>query len=194
MIKYIQLVIIILTTAVVGYAFSPKEIIKKGTKLIYDVRRDGGSYTLEVEVKNNTKDLFLDWQINGPAKLNGSLNLNYKLIDSADGIANYFSDNTSDNNNLCNVVLSKKMFNALNKNEAIEIYTDKKNDIKSVFGNAILLTQTIGYNTNFSNELNCKTVTNGDNYQITYLNDADFPLIVEMQLDWYMRLRTIENR
>lgn len=194
MMVYIQIFFIISISISSCFAISPKELVKKGTKLIYDVRRDGGSYTLEVEVKNNAKDLFLDWQINGPTKLNGSLNLNYKLIDSADGIANYFSDNTSDNNNLCNVVLSKKMFNALNKNEAIEIYTDKKNDIKSVFGNPVLLTQTIGYNTNFSNELNCKTVTNGDNYQITYLNDADFPLIVEMQLDWYMRLRTIENR
>lgn len=63
-----------------------------------------------------------------------------------------------------------------------------------MFGNPVALTQTIGYNTNFSNELDCKTVNNGDNYQITYLNDADFPLIVELQLDWYMKLRTIENR
>ncbi len=194
MVKLIQLIVIILATAIGGFAFSPKEFIKKGTRLIYDVRRDGGSYTLEIEVKNNTKELFLNWQINGPAKLNGSLTLNNGLLDSADGIINYFTDNTAMNTNLCTLILSKKMFERLDKNQAIEIYTDKKNDIKSVFGNPVALTQTIGYNTNFSNELDCKTVNNGDNYQITYLNDADFPLIVELQLDWYMKLRTIENR
>ena len=75
----------------------------------------------------------------------------------------------------------------------MEVITDKKSNEKMVFGDPYNHTQTFGFNNDFSNEFDCRTVSNSDNYQITYVNDPDFPLIIEMNVGWSIKLRNIFN-
>lgn len=194
MIKYLQTLLLVALSVNTLLAISPNEIIKKGTRLVYDVNYGGSNYEFTVTVKDNTKEYVFDWRMNGPTKSIGSLNLNKDAIDNATGIFNYFTASGVNPTDQCCVVLSKKMYESFKNNGSMEIYTDKKNGVKTIFGNPIYHTQSFGYNNNFSNEFNCLTVNDGGgDYQITYVNDPEFPLIVEMKLDWTLKLKNIYN-
>ncbi|MDB5228009.1 MAG: hypothetical protein JWN78_2202 [Bacteroidota bacterium] len=173
---------------------NPSQIIRKGTKLVYDVNYSGFRYEFTIVIKDQTDAYSFDWTLGSPINKKGSINVSKAAIQNANGLFNYFAN--GDINNLadqCCVVLSKKMFDAFKSNNTIEIFTDKKNNELSVFGNAYSHTQTFGYNNDYSNEFDCKTVTNGSDYQITYVDDPNFPLIIEMNLGWSMKLKSIFN-
>ena len=85
------------------------------------------------------------------------------------------------------------MFEELKNDGSMEIVTDKKKNVKTIFGNPYQHTQSYGYKNNYTNEFQCRTVSDGGDYQITYVDDADFPLIVELNLDWSLKLKNIED-
>lgn len=172
---------------------NPNDIIKIGTKLIYDVNYLGTNYEMVVTVKDDTKDYIFDWQMSEPANKSGTLNFGKENIENATGIFNYFTNENNNLDNQCCIILSHKMYNNFNDNVSMEIITDKKNNFSSVFGKAYNHTQNFGYKNDFSNEFNCITVNDGKDYVITYVNDENFPLIIEMRLDWSMKLKNIEN-
>ncbi len=171
----------------------PKEIIKKGTKLVYDVNYLGTNFEFTVTVKDNSNNYSFDWHMSAPANRSGTLNFTKDEIDNATEIFNYFTNENIIITNQCFIVLSRKMYDAFKGNGSMEIYTDKKNNILTVFGNPYEHTQSFGYKNDLSYEFNCRTVSDGNDYQITYVNDSDFPLIVEMKLDWTLKLKNIYN-
>lgn len=177
----------------VNAAIKPTEIIRKGTKLVYDVNYYGSNYEITVIVKDNTDDYNFDWYMSAPANGKGSLNLSKDAIENATGISSYFTNGEITLEDQCCIILSKKMYDAFKSKGTMEINTDKKNNISVTFGNPYDHTQSFGYRNNFSNEFNCRTVNNGSDYQITYVNDANFPLIMEMKLDWTLKLKIIYN-
>lgn len=172
---------------------TPKDIIKKGTKLIYDVNYLGTNYEFTITLKETTDNYSFDWYMSAPANKSGTLNFTQDAIENATGIFNYFTNGTINLTDQCCIVLSKKMFDAFKGNGSMQIITDKKNDISTIFGNPYSHTQNFGYKNDFSNEFDCKTVNDGGDYQITFVNDPDFPLIVEMKLDWTLKLKSILN-
>lgn len=171
----------------------PKEIIKKGTKLVYDVNYEGNYYEITVVVKDNSEDYHFDWYMSAPAIGKGSLNLSKNAIENATGILSNFTNGELNLADQCCIVMSKKMYEAFNDKGSMEIYTDKKNNILTIFGNPYTHTQNFGYMNDFSSEFNCKTVSDGGSNQITYVNDPNFPLIVELKLDWSLKLKSIYN-
>lgn len=172
---------------------NPGDIIKKGTRLIYDVNYLGTSYEVTVTVKDDTKDYIFDWYMSAPANKSGTLNFSKDDIENATGIFNYFTNENISLDNQCCIILSKKMYNIFNENGSMKITTDKKNNVSSVFGKAYHHTQNFGYKNDFSNEFNCITINDGKDNVITYVNDQNFPLIIELRLDWTLRLKNIEN-
>lgn len=144
-------------------------------------------------VKDNSKEYVFDWRMNGPTQTIGSMNLTKDAIENATGIFNYFTANGVNPADQCCIILSRKMYDTFKANGSMEIYTDKKNGVRTIFGNAIVHTQSFGYNNNYSNEFECNTVNDGGDYQITYVNDPSFPLIVELKLDWSLKLKNIYN-
>ena len=171
----------------------PNEIIKVGTQLVYDVNYLGTNYEFTITVKQNTDEYSFDWYMSAPINKKGTLNLSKDTIENATGIFNYFTNGNISLADQCCIVLSRKMYDAFKNNGSMEIYTDKKNDVLTIFGNSYTHTQSFGYNNDFSNEFDCKTVSDGGDYQITYVNDPNFPLIVEMKLDWSLKLKNIYN-
>lgn len=190
---YLAVLVIFVTSATAATSVSPTQIIKKGTTLVYDVNYGGSRYEFTMVVKDQASAYSFDWSISAPINKKGSVTINKDAVQNATCLYNYFSNGEAGMGDQCCIMLSKKMFEAFKKNSSVEILTDKKNNEVSVFGNPYDHTQTFGYNNNFSNEFDCRTVTNGDTYQITYVNDADFPLIIEMNVGWSIKLRNIFN-
>lgn len=190
--------VLLLGAAIVSFsathaASNPKDIIKKGTKLVYDVQYFGNNYEIIVVVKDNNDDYNFDWYMSAPANGKGTLNLSKDAIDNATGIFSYFTNGEINLADQCCIMLSRKMYDTFKNNGSMEIYTDKKNNVKTIFGNPYTHTQNVGYKNDFSNEFECKTINDGGDYQITYVNDQNFPLIVEMKLDWSLKLKNIYN-
>lgn len=171
----------------------PKDFIKKGTKLVYEVNYSGINYELTITVKDYTGEYVFDWSMSAPKNKKGTLNLNKNAIENATGIFNYFTEVNSDLSDECSVVISQKMYQTFKANSSMEIFTDKKNNVRTIFGNPYNHTQSFGYNNDFSNEFECTTVNDGADDQITYVNDFAFPLIIELKLDWTLKLKTIYN-
>ena len=174
-------------------ASSPKEIIKKGTRIVYDVNYQGTNYEFTITVTDDSKNYSFDWQMSAPSNQKGTLKINQEDLESATGIFNYFTNGNINVENQCCIVLSRKMYDAFKSNGSMEIITDKKNSKSSVFGNSYEHTQNFGYRNDFSNEFNCKTVNDGNDNEITFVNDPNFPLIIEMKLDWTLKLKNIYN-
>ncbi len=195
--KYLHILLLSGVTVVLSsitYASSkPVDIIKKGTKLVYDVNYYGNNYEITVVVKDNVNNYNFEWYMSAPENKKGTLNLSKEAIENATGIFSYFTNGEINLEDQCCIVLSRKMYDAFKGNGSMEIYTDKKNNVLSIFGNPYNHTQNFGYKNNFSNEFDCRTVNNGADYQITYVNDPSFPLIVEMKLDWSLKLKNIYN-
>jgi hypothetical protein len=59
---------------------TPKDIIKKGTKLIYDVNYLGTNYEFTITVKETTDNYSFDWYMSAPANKSGTLNFTQDAI------------------------------------------------------------------------------------------------------------------
>jgi hypothetical protein len=187
------LAVLVAVSSDASASVKPHEIIKKGTRLIYDVNYMGTKYEFTVTIKNEGASYTFDWSLSSPINKKGTVTYTKAAMDNATGIFNFFTSSAENIAGQCAVILSKKLFNTFKENNSVELCTDKKNNVISIFGNPYNHTQTFGYNNDFSSEFDCRTVTNGDDYQITYVNDPEFPLIIEMNLDWSMKLRNIVN-
>lgn len=172
---------------------NPKDVIRLGSKLIYDVNFEGASYEVTVIVKNNNENYTFEWFMSKPANGKGTIQLSKAAIENASGILSHFTNGDISLDDQCCIFLSKKMFEELKNDGSMEIVTDKKKNVKTIFGNPYQHTQSYGYKNNYTNEFQCRTVSDGGDYQITYVDDADFPLIVELNLDWSLKLKNIED-
>lgn len=185
-------VLVVLSSTTSAY-ISPKQILRKGTKLVYDVNYSGTQYEFTVTMNEESDAFNFDWKISSPDIKSGSINVTKSALENANSLFSNFSGGNIQLKDECCFFLSKKMFNALKGNGSIEIFTDKKDGVLTIFGNPYNHTQTIGYQNNFSNEFECRTVSDGGDFQITYVNDETFPLIVELNLGMKMKLKSILN-
>ena len=53
-------------------ASNPKDIIKKGTNLVYDVNYYGTNYEFTVTVKDNSNEYSFDWYMSAPINKKGT--------------------------------------------------------------------------------------------------------------------------
>src|SRR5665647_1927121 len=106
---------------------NPKSIIKKGTRLIYDVNYSGSKYEFTITVKDQSDAYSFDWSMSAAINKKGSVNVSKEAIQNATGLFNYFSSGTVNLADQCCVILSNKMYDAFRNNIPMEIYTDKKN-------------------------------------------------------------------
>ncbi|MBK9327897.1 MAG: hypothetical protein IPM95_01005 [Sphingobacteriales bacterium] len=185
-------VLVVLSSTTSAY-ISPKQILRKGTKLVYDVNYSGTQYECTVTMNEESDSYNFDWKISSPENKSGSINVSKIALENANSLFSNFSGGKIQLKDECCFLLSRKMFNALKGNGSIEIFTDKKDGVLTIFGNPYNHTQTIGYQNNFSNEFECRTVSDGGDFQITYVNDENFPLIIEMNLGMKMKLKSIYN-
>lgn len=170
---------------------NPKDIITPSTKLVYDVYDNGNYYELIMRIKkseNNTTSI--EWKMNEPAKEKGSIHLTKNDLENGNGFYKFFTEKIAVLNNQNCVLLSTNMFDQLKNNSETTLFIDNKKNTTANFGNLYYHTQNFGLGNNFNNEFNCATVTNGY-YQITFVNDRDFPLIMDLKLDYTIKLKKI---
>lgn len=170
---------------------NPKSIIKKGTKIIYDVNYNGVQYSLTVAVTKMENGFSFDWSTNKPFNKKGSVNILKDATQNTNTIFNFFSVEKIDLVDQTSILISNKMYENWKDNSSMEIFLDKDKNVKSIFGNGYNHTQNFEYNNSNSNEFECRTVIDKNGYSITYVNNAAFPIIVEMNLDWSIKLRKI---
>lgn len=170
---------------------NPISLIKNGTKIIYDVSNDGAQYLLTITVTKIGNGFSFDWYTSKPLNKKGSVNILKNATENTNAIFNFFEVEKAELINQTSILISNKMFENWKNNSSMEIFLDESKNIKSIFGNGYNHTQNFEYKNNNSNELDCRTVSDKDGYSITYLNDATFPIIVEMHLDWSIKLSKI---
>lgn len=172
---------------------NPKSIIKKGTKIIYDVSYNGMQYSLDITIQEVENKFSFEWNTSKPLNKNGNIIIQKNATQNATTLFNFFTEDKAELVDQTSILISNKMFQNWQKNSSMEIYLDNEKNKKSIFGNGYDHTQNFQYKNDNSNEFNCRTVSDIDGYSITYLNDAEFPIIVEMHLDWSIKLRRIIN-
>ena len=172
---------------------NPKSIIKKGTKIIYDVSYNGSQCSLEITITEMDNSFTFDWNTSKPLNKKGSVMIQKNATQNSNTLFDFFTEEKAELIDQTSILISNKMFVNWQANSSMEIYLDKQKNSKSIFGNGYNHTQNIEYKNNNSNELDCRTVSDKDGYSITYLNDVNFPIIVEMHLDWSIKLRKIIN-
>lgn len=171
---------------------NPKEIIHENTKLVYDVYDDGNYYEIILTIKYDKDNMYVDWKMSEPAKKSGTVFITKNDLENGDGFYKFFTKTDSSlnlHNQNC-IFISNSIYNKLSKNNSATIFIDNKKTTPIPFGNLYHHTQNFGLKNNFAFEFNCTTITN-DDYQITYVNDAAFPLIVELKLDYTIKLKKI---
>jgi hypothetical protein len=185
---------VLVVTSYTALSFmTPKDILKKGTKLVYDVNYNGTQYEFIVTIKDQQETYTFDWSMGVPVNKSGTVSITQDALENADGLFNYFSSGSIHLADQSCFMLSRKMYNAFSDKGSMIVYTNKKANEYSEFGNAYNHTQTFDYKNSETQEFYCRTVTDKDDYQITYVNDASFPLIIEMNLGWTLKLKTIYN-
>ena len=81
--RNILLLIFLITISLkLSFALTPKDIIKQGTRLVYDINKNGNNYELTVIINNISKHYAVDWTLNGSTKLKGKLLLNNDSLDT----------------------------------------------------------------------------------------------------------------
>ncbi|MFN8283686.1 MAG: hypothetical protein U0U67_10755 [Chitinophagales bacterium] len=170
---------------------NPNSFFKKDTQFIYDVNHNGLQYALTLKITKVNDGFSFDWQTDKPLNKKGSVSIHDSAMQNANAIFSSFNQDKVELTNQTSIVISDKMFESWKGSSSMEIAPDATKSIKSIFGNGYNHTQNFEYKNNNSNELECRTVSDKDGYSITYLNDANFPIIVEMNLDWSIKLRKI---
>lgn len=188
----ILLLLCVFQCVYINAAVNPKDIIKKGTKIVYDVNYFGSTYQFIITV-NTINDNDFDWEMSAPINKNGNLIISDNAIKNADRLYNYFTNGKVKLDSQTCIRMSEKMFDEFKNKKSMKICIDKSNTTFTNFGNPYQHSQTFGYNNNYSKEFDCITVSDKNGYEITYVNNADFPLIIEMKLDWSIRLNEIIN-
>ena len=177
-----------------SFAFlNPNFIIKEGTKIIYDVSYNGLQYTLTITIKELEETFSFDWITSKPMNKKGTVTIQKNATLNSNTLFNFFSEEKVELVDQTSILIRNKMFQNWQENSSMEIYLDKEKSNKSLFGNGYNHTQNFEYKNNNSNEFDCRTVTDKDGYSITYINDYTFPIIVEMHLDWILKLKKITN-
>lgn len=169
----------------------PKDVLKKGTKFVYDVNLNGTQYEFTVTLKDQSEDYTFEWSMGIPINKTGMISVTKEATKNASGLFNLFDEKDVKLTDQSCFMISQKMFETFSKRGSMEIVMDKKSNFKSVFGNAYNHTQTFGYKNNETQEFYCTTISSPEDYQITYLNDSNFPLIIEMNLGWTLKLKDI---
>ena len=179
------------------FAIPPNNILKKNTNLIYDVNYKGSNYELTVTINKLAKNSQeYKWKMTGPQTTEGVLNLNEETINNAEGVVHFFQEGAIDMTNQCAFFLSKKIFNDFKNSNTSLISTDIEKKKKNIFYFPVKHTQSFQYNNDIFKEFNCITVMGQDNsdLQITYVDDAEFPLIVKLEVDWILKLKSIYSK
>ena len=103
--KILPLIFLITISLKLSFALTPKDIIKQGTRLVYDINKNGNNYELTVIINNISKHYAVDWTLNGSTKLKGNLLLNNDSLDTTYQIFTF--DNITPE---CIIKLNKKIF------------------------------------------------------------------------------------
>ncbi len=170
----------------------PKDIIKPGTRLIYEVNYEGAQYEFTISVTNLSDSCAFSWSTGKPGNKSGYLIVSQNAMNNANGFYNYFSNDSGHYiNDQCCLTVSQKIFDTFKSNGSMEIYTDIHKKVLAIFGKAYTHTQSFRYQNDVIKEFDCKTVSDGNDYFVTYVNDESFPLIMEMNIGWSMKLKHI---
>jgi hypothetical protein len=179
---------------IVSATVIPKSIIKENTKLIYDVTSNGEQFQLNLIIQFRKEGINYIWEAGNPINKKGYIFIHNDANKNAITLLNFISFQSEESSNQSFIFISKLMFNNWISNKNLEITLDKSKKIKSTFGNKYSHTHSFEYKNNSSYEFDCITVSDisyDSNKSITFVNDSNFPLIIELNSDWTMKLRKI---
>lgn len=168
-------------------------VIKNGTVLVYYVYYDSKDYELTVKINKLDKEQVYTWNMVGVTNTSGVLKLDESAVNEATSIVHFMPSGNMTLNDQCAIIISKKIFNSIKDKNEVEINTNSENNERLNFGSPIYHTQSFLYNDNLLKEFNCISI-NHDDAQITYINNPDFPLIVKLELDWMLKLKSVYNK
>ena len=70
---------------------NPKSIIKKGTKIIYDVSYNGMQYSLDITIQEVENKFSFEWNTSKPLNKNGIINIQKNATQNATTLFNFFT-------------------------------------------------------------------------------------------------------
>lgn len=164
-------------------------VIKKGTKLTYNVNSNDNEYDFVVTFTEYTPNkIAFDWTMGETSK--GKVTLDKNSINSAMTMHNYFSDGTNDNlSDKITVFFSKAMFDKVHNHDILTMDTGSGMKEYNYHDHTVqAYTNKVGVN--YTDVL---TVTDMNGYgKVMVQNDATNPLIMYMYLDFEIELRLVE--
>lgn len=168
--------------------------IKKGTQLIYNVDNGEMQYQFLVEVqKASEKGIEFDWKMTEPVNYSGKIAISGDALKNATRLFNYFSNNSSEKlTDQTSVFLSHKVFDELVNNERTKIDVGMGEE-EFIRRNELFKGFTI--------QVDGKDVSleyyDANNYEnnhvIRFTKIGNYPLIIEMHLDFSISLKEVKT-
>ncbi len=192
--RVVHLGMLLLLCLIASAESNPKNIIKEKTNLVYDVTYNGQQFQLTVSMQFRNEGIKYDWATSTPINKKGYYFVSNEALKKSNKIVNLLSFNSEEVNNQFFITLSANLVTDILSNKNIQITTNSENNIKTTFGNKYFHTQSFNYKNNQSNELECVTITDilpDTNNSITFINDVNYPIIIEYNGDWSMKLKSI---
>lgn len=182
-----------------------EDVVKPGTKLIYEVTTEQSKYNFIVTVKD-LKGTSFDWEMTRPADLKGTINHTAKALQNAFKMYNYFHSETRTLDDVTlSVWISQKFFKAFTKGDAVKICMNEPTaepvDMKYIVDGDWLI-KIDGDGTKIhdrivkpARKVKDKWIvdpTNDDYF--SYYNSASFPIIVRMHTSFTIVLKEIKTK
>lgn len=182
-----------------------EEIIKPGTRLIYNVKTEQGSYDFIVTIKD-IKGSSFDWEMTSPANMKGTINHTDKALLNAHKMYNFFHSETKTlDDQTLSVWLSQKNYKSLAKGDAVKVCMHNPTDDPAMMkqfqdGEFLIKVDGNGFKmfdkwVKPAKKVKDKWIidpTSDDSF--TYYNSASFPVILRMHADFELALREIKTK
>lgn len=168
--------------------------LEEGTQLIYEVNNQDVSYQFIAEIQKISQNgIDFNWKMTSPVNYSGSISMTEEALKNANKLFNYFTNNSNLTlTDQTSVFLSRKVFDELVSSEnraMIDVGMGEDRFIRrnEVFKGFKILVD--GKET----ELEYHDANN-DEYVIRFTKIGDYPLIIEMHLDFSISLKEVKTK
>ncbi len=167
--------------------------IKKGTQLIYDVENGELQYQFWVNIqKASEKGIDFDWKMTDPVNYSGKISISEQALKNANRLFNYFSNNSSEKlTDQTSVFLSYKVYDELVNNErfSIDVGIGEEEFIRrnELFKEFKIMVNGKEVNLEYYDANNYE-----NNHVLRFAKIGNFPLIIQMHLDFSVTLKEVK--
>ncbi|HOY31605.1 MAG TPA: hypothetical protein PKW80_06970 [Bacteroidales bacterium] len=168
----------------------PGAWFRTGSVISYHVMNGAKEYDYVVSDLVIDNHITFNWKMTDPVNYSGKVKIFNYAIDTASIMVNYFENGSSQNMvNKTTAMLSRKIYKRLLSQTTVNVTIDKNDETLKFMRNEKYPVVIDGV----SREIDVMMVESETGHKFWILNYPQFPLIIKMELDFTISLKTVET-